>query len=569
MANQSTKITTLVPSQSTTSLKIVNCIATPTAALVYFSDQPDSNAVIQGNNYQVFSHPGPSQDPVTVTIKTGDYDNKANTVILQLTPKTPLKVGDSLSVRASGLMGGTNTSSTDIFMVHVNGAESPAEANARRSTQAFEDSVAYPVMTEDVGNPPSSSYGGAGSGGGTGSGSLQLSQIATQTITNILGWKPKDDDAKGFVGALTQSFCRKDVEGHVEATWTPRTYAVQTDLSGGITGAQASLYLRAKEAMDQSLPLLDGLYALNPDSDPEMVTALKGLVRSQITELTGEMGFPGGPRISRANEYFRLLLGVKLPIKASIPSPHVASDPDQIGGNLARLRKELQLQSFSKYVNSIEDEQNITNYRILSDYLTSLAQSWVNNLQFFGLNTQHAFLGSQLVLLSRQLSVVADTVDEVRFTLDSVFIGAAERQTLQLEFAKDPAMFVEDLLAWTQTFAKDEGPQLIQNSGKLGVGDGFLPIIKKLNKLVGEARNPLQQTKLPQGFKTIRVTNSLRDLQDQIGELERLAQGVSSKEAPAEFDDQTVKTITQNVINQLRNRNANKAKVQQSSEDVA
>jgi hypothetical protein len=130
-------------------------------------------------------------------------------------------------------------------------------------------------------------------------------------------------------------------------------------------------------------------------------------------------------------------------------------------------------------------------------------------------------------------------------------------------------MFVEDLLAWTQTFAKDEGPQLIQNSGKLGVGDGFLPIIKKLNKLVGEARNPLQQTKLPQGFKTIRVTNSLRDLQDQIGELERLAQGVSSKEAPPEFDDQTVKTITQNVINQLRNRNANKVKVQQSSEDVA
>jgi hypothetical protein len=66
----------------------------------------------------------------------------------------------------------------------------------------------------------------------------------------------------------------------------------------------------------------------------------------------------------------------------------------------------------------VEDEQNITNYRIFSDYLTSLAQSWVNNLKFFGLDTKHAFLGSQLVLLSRQLSVVADTVDEVRFTLE-------------------------------------------------------------------------------------------------------------------------------------------------------
>ena len=27
------------------------------------------------------------------------------------------------------------------------------------------------------------------------------------------------------------------VGGHTEARWTPRTYAVQTDLSGGITGA--------------------------------------------------------------------------------------------------------------------------------------------------------------------------------------------------------------------------------------------------------------------------------------------------------------------------------------------
>jgi hypothetical protein len=33
-----------------------------------------------------------------------------------------------------------------------------------------------------------------------------------------------------------------EVEGHIEAKWTPRSYAVQTDLPGGITGAQASLY---------------------------------------------------------------------------------------------------------------------------------------------------------------------------------------------------------------------------------------------------------------------------------------------------------------------------------------
>jgi len=337
------------------------------------------------------------------------------------------------------------------------------------------------------------------------------------------------------------------VEGHVEATWTPRTYAVQTDLAGGITGAQASLYMRAKEAMDQSLPLLDGLESLNPDSDSDMATALKEIVRSQITELTGEMGFAGGPRISRVNQYFHLLLGVDLPTQPPLPNqgiPHIPSEPDKVRGNLGRVRDELQLQSFSKYVNSVRHEQIITNFRILSDYLTSLAQSWVNNLKFFGLDSKHAFLGSQLVLLSRQLSVVADTVDEVRFTLDSVFIGAPERQTLQLEFGKDPALFIEDLLSWAQIFAKEEGPQLIQTSGKLGVGDGFLPIVRKLHHLVGEAREPINKSKLPDGYKTIRVKNSLRDLQDQLGELKRLAEGVSLVKPPLVFSDQIVQRIT-------------------------
>lgn len=517
--------------------KIINCIATPTAALVYFSHQlADPGA---GSFVVRRAHPQAQQD-VNVTLPP-IFDTVANTATLQLDKAAALKVGDLISVQGKEIAFNSGVHDTDVFFIKVNGQESQVEANARRTTQAVEDSVAYPMMTESVGTPPGSSYGvGSGYGAGvSGAGSMQLAQLATQTISNVLGWKPKDGDAKGFVGALTQSFGLQDVEGHVEATWTPRTYAVQTDLAGGITGAQASLYMRAQDAMNQSLPLLDGFYALNPDSDPEMVAALRDIVRSQLTQLTGEMGYPGGPRISRVNQYFHLLLGGEaLPNRPERNFPAIASDPDKVKGSLGRLRDELQLQSFSRYVNSVEDEQNITNYRIFSDYLTSLAQSWVNNLKFFGLDTKHAFLGSQLVLLSRQLSVVADTVDEVRFTLDSVFIGAAERQTLQLEFSTDPAMFIEDLLSWTQAFAKDEGPQLIQNSGKLGVGDGFLPIVDKLHRLVVEAHDPVKQGKLPDGYRTIRVKNSLHDLERQLAELKRLAEGVKMVRPPLVFDGQ-------------------------------
>jgi hypothetical protein len=49
--------------------------------------------------------------------------------------------------------------------------------------------------------------------------------------------------AGGFGGGFCTSFLAMTTVGaHTEATWTPRTYAVQTDLSGSITGARASLY---------------------------------------------------------------------------------------------------------------------------------------------------------------------------------------------------------------------------------------------------------------------------------------------------------------------------------------
>jgi hypothetical protein len=49
--------------------------------------------------------------------------------------------------------------------------------------------------------------------------------------------------AGGFGGGLPTSFLAMTTVGaHTEATWTPRTYAVQSDLSGSITGARAGLY---------------------------------------------------------------------------------------------------------------------------------------------------------------------------------------------------------------------------------------------------------------------------------------------------------------------------------------
>jgi hypothetical protein len=400
-------------------------------------------------------------------------------------------------------------------------------AAAKVAKNPLADLAAYPILTEEVGYPPSPlATPSTGGRGGSGGGNAPLGQIATKAVSEVLGWKFKAGDTKGFVGALTQSFSLTDIEGHVESKWTPRTYAVQTDLAGGITGAQASIYARGKEALDQSLPLLDGLYTLDPEADTEDVIALKAVVKSQLTELVNELGFLSGPRISRVNQYFTLLMidadtGLQFP---PLPNP----DPDQIGGTLGNLRDVLGLNFTNQdFVNSVGDEQNLSNFRILADYITSLSQSWVNNLPFFGLDAPKPFFGTQLVLLSRQLSVVAESVDEVRFTLDSVFIGPAERQSTKVTYPTVPglkAIFLEDLLQWIHNFAAEEGPRLITDGGKFGVQNTFTPVVRQLlSFIVNLPSSPSLANPLPAGFFAPRVRLSLEDLVDQLQGLITLA----------------------------------------------
>jgi hypothetical protein len=307
----------------------------------------------------------------------------------------------------------------------------------------------------------------------------------------------------------------------------PRTYAVQTDLAGGITGAQASVFTRAKEAVDQSIPLIEGLYALNPEADQQDVAALKAVLKSQLTELVNELGTVGGPRIQRVNQYFTLLMGGSFPAPPVQNAVVTPTDPDQIGGTLGDLRDLLGVNfSGQDFINTVEDETNLSNYRVVADYMTSIAQTWLNNIDFFDLDSTTVFYGTQLVLISRQLSVVAECVDEVRFALDSVFIGPAERQTLKLNFShNEPPLFAEDLYNWVQSFATEEGPRLIQDGGKFAVQNTFYPIVRRLTTLIHESLGPFN-TGLPHAYYTARVQRAVRQLEDELRNLANLSRPI-------------------------------------------
>jgi hypothetical protein len=294
----------------------------------------------------------------------------------------------------------------------------------------IDDVLSYPILTEAVRYPGAPRPGASGTAG-----SSEYGQIVESALRDILGWRVNNNDPKGFVAAISQSFYLSQVEGHTEWKWTPHTYAIDAEL-GAVTGAQAALYSRAKAALNQALPLLDGLQTLLAASDDQEIEALSSIVRSSLMGLVSELGEEGGPIISRADQYFELLLGAN-------PSAHL-KDSEKVGGQLGRLRDAFGL--IRQNVNTIAEEQNLTNFLILIDHVNSLKLTWDSQKHFFNRQGTDVFLGTQMALLSRTLAVVAESVQEAYFAMDSVFLGPAERQVTKLKLGSGAPIFIGDCL---------------------------------------------------------------------------------------------------------------------------
>ncbi|HKP01844.1 MAG TPA: hypothetical protein VJU77_00650 [Chthoniobacterales bacterium] len=335
-----------------------------------------------------------------------------------------------------------------------------------------EDAVIYPILTKEV-----NGYGGGGRNGKSpGSSGGSLTRTAQGALRDMLGWRYRADDPKGFLAALNKAVNLKEVEGHVEWTWNARPFTVQADL-GEVTGAQASIYARAKVALDNALPLLDGLKPLRPDADSENTAATQALVRSAWTELVGELGTLGGPRIQRVDDYFVRLLALK-------PGDVGIVDADQVGGLLGELRKRFGLDS--DRVLTVEEERTYTDFIILVDYTNTIFQTWGKQRKSLFRNATGAkYLGTELVWISEALAVIVESVHEAYDAMDSVFFGPEERQVTLLEFDNGESITVAELLSWIENFAGVEAPQFIESSGKDGVG-AVRETLNQINRLLSQ-----------------------------------------------------------------------------------
>jgi hypothetical protein len=408
------------------------------------------------------------------------------------------------------------------------------------ATAATQDFAAFPVLTEAVTPAQLPAAGGPIS---------SIGQTVEGALREALGWRPRPSDPRAFNAALLQSFSRVEVEGHTEATWTPRTYAaqVQADL-GAITGAQASLYSRARVALDAALPLLDGLRPLDPAADEQDTEAIRSIIRSELVDLVTELGVEGGPRISRVDDLLDLLLG---PAVARAGATATTPAEGQLGELLRRFGLD------ADRVETVDEEEVLTNALILVDYVREIDTSWQQRRGIFDpTSTQTPFLGTQLVLLSRSLAVTAESVTEVGFTLDSVFLGAAERLAIRLTFTdidqpeglplKDskgntitvpgntPSILLEELLRWVERVASEEGPRLLQDGGKDGAS-ALTPVLDRLRMLVrgslvttgtGPSKGLQSPESVPAGYATARVQRALSELAKYLDDAADLARGI-------------------------------------------
>ncbi len=388
----------------------------------------------------------------------------------------------------------------------------------------------------------------------TGGGDLQ--GIVENALGSILGHTQRTDNPKTLVNTLTQTFTARQVDGRTVYDWNPQTASVRaSDLGGGITGAQASLYHRAKTAIQDGIQLLNGLNPLKPSADRENMEATRSIIRTEMQELLAELGARGGPRILRVDNLFELLLGEDLD-----------SGNQRPGGQLKKLAEYFGL--VRGQINTVEEEQNYSNFLTLKDYLQSLRRSWVDYKR-----TQHssagAYIGTQLVRLSQALAVVAESVQEVYRIMELFFLGPEERLSVYIDFtrarAKDeemetpysiprPAfplpdgtgypveetaklgdsMSVEGLLTWVWRFASEEGPMLAKSGGKLGIR-----VISETSDRLMVLTQAATYTPIPNAaFRREGVIRALRDLAYQLYQVRQLAEQVTlpSGDSPDDLD---------------------------------
>jgi len=358
-------------------------------------------------------------------------------------------------------------------------------------------------------------------GGGTGTDGSTAARKVSQTVAHILG-RPTGGDPKSFLAALTAAFPEKD--GQI--VQTPVRAVVSLEVERGLLAAsQGTLFHQVQLIVNDALKILDGLHSISPDSDAEEAGALTEIVRQEFTSLIGEAGRVDRPRKGRIDETLGQLLGTNgnghlkqlqgelgLDAVDEIPTASLSGAADSVG-----------------FVVTSEEAQLVASMNLLIQYGETLSRYFQDFFETsVGLDPRNGSFSGRLAFVSLLFSVVAASVREVENDMDAVDFSEAERRTA---FIIDPTVSavngvrsrisVDGILSWVESFALEEGPDLIAKSGRIGL-DRVLEIVNtRLERLVRElvriSRGSRRGQPAPHpGLTHSRVRNALEQLSDQL-----------------------------------------------------
>ncbi len=374
--------------------------------------------------------------------------------------------------------------------------------------------------------------------------SNQWERVVDRAINQVLGKSP-GKGANNFVNALDTAFSSK---GYGRSTMTLSVGAENYSTNGllaEISTEQAILYRQVSTNMTDALKVLAGIQYFSPKADKESVEALRELIRGRINFLVEEFRRADEPRSDLVESYLR---------------------------SLAEYTNEFGKQAFikdSRLAVTIEDEEQVTNFKLLESYIKTLSEAWAryfNAGKFGRVDSLSVRVDRARVLLpivsqanldfSNALESVGLSENERRsraslFTaLDLPAILAADivsppvsqpalvrRQATVLPNGLDPDYLstwlpnitVSDLIDWLDRYSNIEAPSALESTYGIDfVTDQadrlfwtIAPVVAHLKTIV--AINSSSQSMLKQILSNERVTWALDNILSQLNALAELA----------------------------------------------
>jgi hypothetical protein len=352
--------------------------------------------------------------------------------------------------------------------------------------------------------------------GGTPNGKGGSADTVDTAIESLLGARPQT--GADFRTLLSRAFTTSQVDGRTEVTYRRPTTAGAMMLSGGgvLTGAQATIVNRARQARDEIFHDLDALVPLTLTPDPDLVRDVRALIHDTVDQVVAELATPGGPNILRIDQLLRELAGAGA--VAEPPAPVTAADPQ---GLLGRLSDVFGMDRTN--ISSLDDERTFTSFVSIVSTTAGLCAEWVSDRAFLNplTGTQQPFLGTQIVQIERGLAVVGQAVAETRRALGRAEVEPTE-QDLPIG-SGGTTTSIGSVLDWVDAFARTGGNRI-----RYGGQDGIRSFAELAEQLVAALDDLLVALPSPRtlqltGRDSVPVIEALGVLRDRVDTVRELA----------------------------------------------